>query len=114
MRRYLRKDICNLGSPRIRRADIDSQKIRQYLSPDLQYSCRYWMYHLEGSQALSSEIGDVQLFLQKHFLHWVEAMSLLGHISEVVGMLDLLANIIPVSNMIYRPLFMVQTNKSIG
>ncbi|KAJ6002664.1 hypothetical protein N7451_005211 [Penicillium sp. IBT 35674x] len=94
MSRCLRKDICNLGSPGIRRADIEDQQIRQYLPPDLQYSCHYWIYHLEQCQVHGySEIGDVQLFLQKHFLHWVEVMSLLGLISEVVGMLNLLANI---------------------
>ncbi|KAJ6055864.1 hypothetical protein N7444_004962 [Penicillium canescens] len=89
MRSHLQKDICNLASPRTHRADIDPQHIRQYLPPDLQYSCRYWIHHLEKSQALSSEIEDVRLFLQKHFLHWVEAMSLLGLTSEVVKIINL-------------------------
>ncbi|KAJ6070722.1 hypothetical protein N7467_012041 [Penicillium canescens] len=95
MRSHLQKDICNLASPGTLRADINAQHIRQYLSPALQYSCRYWIHHLEQSQAVSSGIEDVRLFLQKHFLHWVEVMSLLGLISEVVGMLDLLHTLIP-------------------
>ncbi|QKX60488.1 uncharacterized protein TRUGW13939_07633 [Talaromyces rugulosus] len=95
MRRGLQKDICHLASPGTRRADIDPQRIRQYLPPELQYSCRYWIYHLEQSDALSSKMEDVRLFLQKHFLHWVEAMTLLGLISEVVGMLDALHMDIP-------------------
>lgn len=95
----LQKDICNLGSPGTRRADIDAQQIRQCLPPELQYSCRYWIHHLKQSQASSSELEDVRLFLQKHFLHWVEAMSLLGLISEVVGMLDALRTVIPVGNI---------------
>jgi hypothetical protein len=41
----------------------------------------------------------VQLFLQKHFLHWVEAMSLLSLVSEVVSMLDVLQMVISVSNV---------------
>ncbi|KAL4990294.1 hypothetical protein BDW68DRAFT_45139 [Aspergillus falconensis] len=89
MRTHLRKDICNLSSPGTRRAKIDPQAIHQYLPAELQYSCRYWIHHLKQSEALSSEKEDVQLFLQKHFLHWVEVMSLLGHIPEVVGMLDI-------------------------
>jgi hypothetical protein len=97
---HLQKNICILESPRSRRADIDPQDIRQYLPPELQYSCRYWIHHLKESQVLSSKIEDVQLFLQKHFLHWMEAMSLLGLISEVVGMLDLLHADIPVSNIL--------------
>ncbi|KAL4813122.1 hypothetical protein BDW67DRAFT_168863 [Aspergillus spinulosporus] len=92
MRSHLRKDICNLAHPGMRRADVEDQAIRQYLPPELKYSCRYWTQHFKQSQplSLSSDIEDVRLFLQKHFLHWVEAMSLLGLISEVVHMLDLL------------------------
>ncbi|OQE10072.1 hypothetical protein PENFLA_c096G05144 [Penicillium flavigenum] len=95
MRSRLQKDICNLVSPGTQRADIDPQHIRQYLPQELQYSCCYWIHHLEQSRDLSSEIEDVQLFLQKHFLHWVEAMSLLGLVSEVVGMLDHFYMMIP-------------------
>ncbi|CAI7673674.1 unnamed protein product [Penicillium pancosmium] len=94
MRTRLQKDICNLVSPGTHRANINLQYIRQYLPLELQYSCRYWIHHLEQSETLYSEIEDVLLFLQKHFLHWVEAMSLLGLVSEVVGMLDLLHTII--------------------
>jgi hypothetical protein len=100
MRSRLQKDICNLASPGTHRADIDPQDIRQHLPPELQYSCRYWIYHFEHSQAFHSEIEEVRLFLQKHFLHWVEAMSLLGLISEVVGMLDLLHTTILVSHRV--------------
>ncbi|KAJ5992489.1 hypothetical protein N7451_008213 [Penicillium sp. IBT 35674x] len=92
---HLQKNICKLGSPGTHRTDIDPQYIRQYLPSELQYSCRYWIHHLGQSQALSSEIEGVRLFLQRHFLHWVEAMSLLGLVSEVVGMLDLLHMVIP-------------------
>ncbi|KUL81516.1 hypothetical protein ZTR_10187 [Talaromyces verruculosus] len=95
MRRCLQKDICQLANPGTHRADIDPQCIRQYIPPELKYSCRYWIYHLERSRVLSSELEDVRLFLQKHFLHWVEAMTLLGLISEVVGMLDHLHTVIP-------------------
>ncbi|KAL4769257.1 hypothetical protein BDW60DRAFT_102654 [Aspergillus nidulans var. acristatus] len=100
MQSRLQKDVCNLESAGTRRADIDPQDICQYLPPELQYSCRYWIHHLKESQVSSSEIEDVRLFLQKHFLHWVEAMSLLGLISEVVGMLDLLHTDILVSNVV--------------
>lgn len=100
MRNYLKKDICNLESPGAKRASIEPQYIRQFLPPELEYSCRYWVYHLEQSQPSSSEIDEIRLFLQKHFLHWVEAMSLLDLISEVVSMLDLLHTAISVSNIL--------------
>jgi hypothetical protein len=100
MQRHLRKNICDLESPGTYRTDIEAQHIRQYLPLELQYSCRYWIHHLEQSQDLSSGIEDVLLFLQKHFLHWLEAMSLLGLVSEVVGMLDLLHTVVPVSKIL--------------
>lgn len=97
MRSHQQRDICKLASPGTRRAGIDPQLVRQCLQPELQLSCRYWIHHLEQCQDLSSDIEDVRIFLQKHFLHWVEAMSLLGLVSEVVGMLDLLHMVFPVS-----------------
>ncbi|KAL5357236.1 hypothetical protein BJX96DRAFT_181550 [Aspergillus floccosus] len=90
MRRLLRRDICNLAKPGVRRAEIDPLDIYQCLPSELRYSCRYWAHHLKNSHALSSNIEEVRLFLQEHFLHWMEAMVLMGLISEVVGMLDLL------------------------
>ena len=36
-------------------------------------------------------------FLKVHFLHWVEAMSVLGIVSEVVGVIKSLQPVIQVS-----------------
>ncbi|KAJ5938324.1 WD40 repeat-like protein [Penicillium verhagenii] len=94
MQDRLQKDICKLASPGTHRVDIDPQHIHQCLPPEVQYSCRYWVHHLEQSQVPPSEMGEMRLFLEKHFLHWVEAMSLLGLISEVVSMLDILRTVI--------------------
>lgn len=97
MRRLLRRDICNLADPGVRRAEIDPLDIHKCLPSELQYSCRYWTHHLKNSHALSSNIEDVRLFLQKYLLYWMEAMSLLGLISEMMGMLDILRTMVSVS-----------------
>ncbi|KAJ5404017.1 WD40 repeat-like protein [Penicillium cosmopolitanum] len=94
MRRRLQKNVCNFESPGMRRANIDPQSLRHCLPPELEYSCRYWVYHLEHSEISSPRIQHILSFLQEHFLHWVEALSLLGLASEVVGMLNLLQMII--------------------
>jgi energy-coupling factor transporter ATP-binding protein EcfA2 len=99
MRSYLRRDICNLASPGTCRVNINPRHVRQCLPFELQYSCRYWIHHLEQSQALPFELENILVFLQEHFLHWVEAMSLLGLLSEVVSMLSHLYTILPVSNI---------------
>ncbi|KAL2839409.1 putative wd40 protein [Aspergillus pseudoustus] len=94
MRGHLQNNICNLESPGTHWVDIDPQSLRHYLPPELRYSCRYWIYHLEHSEILSSEMELILVFLQEHFLHWVEVMSLLGLASEIIGMLNLLQIII--------------------
>ncbi|KAJ5471551.1 hypothetical protein N7530_008908 [Penicillium desertorum] len=94
----LRKNICGLPSYGTQRAEIDQQTIDQSLSSELQYSCRYWAHHLMQCTDLHVIMHDAHLFLQKHFLHWVEAMSLLGLGSEVVGIINLLQTGIAGSN----------------
>lgn len=92
----LRKNICRLKSDGTYRAEIDHRTIDVYFSAELRYSCRYWAHHT----AQCIEVSDVKCsalsFLQEHFLHWVEAMSLLGLISEVVGIFNLLQSALQV------------------
>jgi hypothetical protein len=33
---------------------------------------------------------EVYMFLQKYFLHWLEALSLMGRIAEVIGHVGIL------------------------
>ncbi|KAL5040787.1 hypothetical protein BDW71DRAFT_212785 [Aspergillus fruticulosus] len=84
MRRDLKKNMCCLKSYGTKRCDIDSKSIDHYLAPELQYSCRYWTHHLARSGNPIGQVNDILAFLREHFLHWVEVMSMLGHISEVV------------------------------
>lgn len=97
MRKHLKTNICNLEAPGTFREEIDSQSIRQCLPAELKYSCRFWAHHLVKSKDSLRRIGDSLPFLREHFLHWLEAMSLLGLISEVVGILNLLQTAISVS-----------------
>jgi nucleoside phosphorylase len=85
----LRRNICGLPSHGTERAKISRQTIDHCLPPELQYACRYWANHLVQCMELNDIVHDALLFLRRHYLHWVEAMSLLGLVSEVVGMLNL-------------------------
>ncbi|KAJ5661456.1 uncharacterized protein N7477_009072 [Penicillium maclennaniae] len=85
----LRHNICDLASYGIQCKDIDPQMIQQCLPADLQYSCYYWVYHLKQSQGGISE-SEILSFLQKRFLHWLEALALMGKISEATGMIETL------------------------
>ncbi|KAJ5717363.1 hypothetical protein N7488_003009 [Penicillium malachiteum] len=90
MHAKLKKNICNLESYGTERTEIDSALISQYLQPELHYSCRYWVYHLECCTDQTQMVKLAFVFLEEHFLHWIEAMSLLGVISEVVISIDVL------------------------
>ncbi|KAL5093219.1 hypothetical protein Trisim1_011024 [Trichoderma cf. simile WF8] len=90
----LRKDICDLRRPGTLRLDIEQETIDTRFQPEMQYACLYWVHHLKESGGTVRDHDQVYDFLIRHLLHWIEALSLIGRISESVGMLDnLLATI---------------------
>jgi hypothetical protein len=75
----------------------------------LQYSCVYWFSHLQEAcgflyQSELKDDGQIYQFLQKFFLFWLEALSLIGELSKGVLIIHSLASSIPVSHfiIIYR------------
>lgn len=85
MSKCLKKNICNLSDYGIGPREIDADIIHQYIPPELQYSCRYWVFHLEKAQNPAALVEEGLLFLRKHLLHWIEAMALLDLISDVIS-----------------------------
>ncbi|CAG8278661.1 unnamed protein product, partial [Penicillium salamii] len=98
MQDSLEKNICKLPSEGVQWNDIGNDSIQHYIPPELKYACRYWVHHLVQCTDLPSMMHNVYRFLQVHFLHWVEAMSLLRLTSAVSGILDLLQTAISVSS----------------
>ncbi|KAI9770260.1 MAG: hypothetical protein M1840_003418 [Geoglossum simile] len=82
MSKNLKKDICDLRAPGTLASEVDSCRVEQCLPADLQYACRYWVQHLQQAQIDLCSHGQIYEFFQKHFLHWLEALSLIGKISE--------------------------------
>ncbi|KAK3942581.1 vegetative incompatibility protein HET-E-1 [Diplogelasinospora grovesii] len=83
----LRRDIYNLQDP--------GPLIREKMPPDpdplapLRYSCLFWVDHLcdaigqtSGPTKELTDDGAVWRFLDDHFLHWLESLSLLGRLSD--------------------------------
>jgi hypothetical protein len=81
----LRQDICRLPDPSTRIADIAQSTVEQHLPVHIQYACRYWIDHLRGANIEVCDDGDVHAFLKVHFLHWFEALSLAGKMSEGIA-----------------------------
>ncbi|KAF4843336.1 Vegetative incompatibility protein HET-E-1 [Colletotrichum siamense] len=48
----------------------------------VRYACVYWADHLTENQVGNQQLDEVHLFMAEHFLHWLEALSLLRSISE--------------------------------
>jgi NACHT domain len=93
----LKKDICSLETPGVLSSTVSYGLIKQCLPKELQYACRYWVEHLQRSETLLYNDGEIYSFLQKHLLHWLEALSLMGRTSEGVLAIISLESHIPVS-----------------
>ncbi|KAF2963124.1 hypothetical protein GQX73_g10456 [Xylaria multiplex] len=82
MNKTLRTDICDVRWPGTRYADIDQQIISNKLTPEVQYACQYWVHHVKEAGNYLFNVDQVHRFLQQHFLHWLEALCLMGIASE--------------------------------
>lgn len=100
---YLKKDILSLKMPGKPRKSIDKKTIDCYLPAQVQYACRYWIYHMKKGAAKIHDSDEAHQFLKHHFLHWLEAMSFIGRISETIGLIDDLESITDVSpSLVYN------------
>jgi hypothetical protein len=84
MSQHLKQDICGVKQPGALVVETDSTVIVQHLPPEVQYACLYWVQHLERGGTSLYDNGEVHLFLQNHFLHWLEALGWMGKVSEGV------------------------------
>jgi hypothetical protein len=99
MKKSLKRDICDLRVPG---ASInDCARVENYLPLEVQYACRYWIHHLELSAA-TTLYDEVYAFLNDFFLYWLEALSLMGQISEGVLLLKALESHLTV-NLLLHP-----------
>jgi hypothetical protein len=109
MSQHLKTDMCNLQLPGTLVRNIGNGVVEKCVPLDVQYACRYWVYHLQRSniELENTELGNRELhsndhvhkFLQTHFLHWLEALSLRGKISEGILALEILESITVSSNI---------------
>ena len=94
----LRENMCDLEFPGKLRNEIDRKTLHDCLSSDVRYACQYWVHHLEQGGRRIHDQDTVHVFLQQHFLHWLEALSLMGKISESIAMIDTLQSLVDVSS----------------
>jgi hypothetical protein len=93
----LRQDICGVDAPGMIVADIESSRVEQSLSPEVQYACRYWIEHVRRSGGQLRDNGQAHIFLQEHLLHWLEALGWMRKMSEGVHTITSLESFAAVS-----------------
>jgi hypothetical protein len=103
----------NLPSHGTQRKDINPQLISDNLPSELQDACRYWIHHTTQSKDPKLQTDDVLAFLQVHFLHWVEVMSILGLGSEVIAGIDSLKSVLRVSSFQAIYSYLTEINRTI-
>jgi hypothetical protein len=97
----LKRDICKLQRPGTVRSEVEESRVESCLPIDVQYACRYWVEHLHSSEQVHAGLCDdglIHSILRKHFLHWLEALSLIGRISEGVLVIELLRSMLTVGD----------------
>lgn len=94
----LKRDLCDLRLPGAPAQGLAKRRVEESLPRHVQYACRYWIDHVNQSDIDLSDDSDVYEFLRRHFLHWLEALSLMGCISvTLVRSLEVLKSKTPVS-----------------
>lgn len=90
MSKTLKRNICCLRTPGTLKSETETSTVDQYLPSHVQYACQYWIDHLQKGDLSLLDVRHVYDFLQSHFLHWLEALSLIGKLSEAVLMMKIL------------------------
>jgi hypothetical protein len=98
MSQYLRRDICNLRRPGADISELSRSEVDRHIQPYIQYACQFWVYHYKQSDVDIDDYCNVEKFLRIHFLHWLEALALLGCTSDAVVMVHMLDSGFLVSN----------------
>lgn len=91
------ENMCQLSYPGQPRRDLAHTAIHDRLSSTMQYACRYWTYHVQQKATRICDDDEVHNFLQKHFLHWLEALSLLDCLGEAIQHVNALQSLLSVS-----------------
>ncbi|SPJ89670.1 uncharacterized protein FTOL_13031 [Fusarium torulosum] len=88
MRGALRQNICGLSFPGMRRSEVGARQLEEHIPPELQYACMYWIYHHTKIDFEPGDSHEIYDFMTASFLHWLEALSLLGRLENVSTCLD--------------------------
>ena len=111
--RNLVSNCVRLLSDSLRRISYGTTVIEYTPSQVVQYACRHWVDHAHRGGMMVDNHGCIHEFLQQHFLHWLEFMSLMGKISEAIVAMTNLTALTDVSQSILSQ-YQFYTNEDIS
>ncbi|KAF9503231.1 hypothetical protein BS47DRAFT_1322867 [Hydnum rufescens UP504] len=87
----LRQDVAGISDVSLLNSEVKGleEKVRDALSAEVQYACRYWASHLS-----CVELGEKRMvealegFSRRLILMWIEAMSLIGSLTSAVALIE--------------------------
>ncbi|RPA77251.1 hypothetical protein BJ508DRAFT_330350 [Ascobolus immersus RN42] len=91
MSKFLKEDMCGLGVPGFYRKDIEEQTIAGTFSPTFRYAVSYWGQHLQRSHMQLEDNDQTHTFLRAHYIHLVEAVTLLDLYPQTIRLFRELA-----------------------
>ena len=103
MKSGLRFNICQMPSSYLPNSKVPNldDRIKEHISPELAYSCRFWTVHVCNIPFKVSVVDIVRkLFNDKELLFWFEALSLLKSINTCAGSLSSLVQWITVRQLV--------------
>ncbi|KAF2149539.1 hypothetical protein K461DRAFT_261086 [Myriangium duriaei CBS 260.36] len=86
----LKRDICEVQTPGTRRLKTLAGQISKYIPAHVAYACSYWAYHAIASKCKTFffDGGEIHGFFETKFLHWLEAASWCGRLSQISGYIN--------------------------
>jgi hypothetical protein len=90
MNAELQFNICKLETSDKTNRDVDdlNDRISQHIPPHLSYACHFWADHARQMVFESTAVDILKPLLHQHFLHWLEVLSLIGHLSSASSALE--------------------------
>ena len=98
MSRWLKRDVCHLGIIGMTREQVDVSCVEKYLPQYVWYACSFWVEHIKRGESQLKVYDQVHKFLREHFLHWLEALGLIGKVADSIPMLSDLQRMLKVSS----------------
>ena len=100
----LKRNMCKIDSPTTLNSKVDNlpARIKQYISPHIQYACQHWVSHLTNATISDILLDLLQQISSKHLLHWVEKCSLLGDLQNLLLSLDAAQRALAVCNFVFK------------